>query len=306
MEIQNDTPVVYLTMYLGDLMPKWYIGSSKLSKIRNGYNGSVQSKKYKSTWNTERKANKKLFHTRVLSCHNSVAEALKEELRLQVKHNVVLNSNYINLALAQKDGYFGYSEQGIFHTRLKATGKIVCISSDEYSKNKELYTTPSSNVVYCTDRKGSSAAITKEEYALGGFRHNSYNTVTVLGKDDNYIKVSKEEFSNNANLKGVASGSITVYDTILKENRRVSKKVFSESCTLVAVSKDLVSVIDTNTGKSIKVTTAEFKANTNYVGVNKGRKLKMKSRKCPHCGKEGKGGAMTQWHFDNCRYKEVR
>lgn len=25
---------------------------------------------------------------------------------------------------------------------------------------------------------------------------------------------------------------------------------------------------------------------------------------CPHCSKQGKGGAMTRFHFDNCKYKE--
>jgi len=25
--------------------------------------------------------------------------------------------------------------------------------------------------------------------------------------------------------------------------------------------------------------------------------------KCPHCGKEGKGGAMTRYHFNNCKEK---
>lgn len=23
---------------------------------------------------------------------------------------------------------------------------------------------------------------------------------------------------------------------------------------------------------------------------------------CPHCGKQGKGGGMTRWHFDNCKH----
>ena len=25
---------------------------------------------------------------------------------------------------------------------------------------------------------------------------------------------------------------------------------------------------------------------------------------CPHCGKEGGGGSMKQWHFDNCKYRD--
>jgi hypothetical protein len=29
-----------------------------------------------------------------------------------------------------------------------------------------------------------------------------------------------------------------------------------------------------------------------------------KFRKCPHCGLEGNGGAMLQWHFDKCKFKK--
>lgn len=32
--------VVYLTMYSGNLLPKWYIGSSYEEKVLNGYNGT--------------------------------------------------------------------------------------------------------------------------------------------------------------------------------------------------------------------------------------------------------------------------
>jgi hypothetical protein len=29
-----------------------------------------------------------------------------------------------------------------------------------------------------------------------------------------------------------------------------------------------------------------------------------KIRKCPHCGLEGNGGSMLQWHFDKCKLKK--
>jgi hypothetical protein len=32
-------------------------------------------------------------------------------------------------------------------------------------------------------------------------------------------------------------------------------------------------------------------------------KAKEPKRTCPHCGKEGKGGNMTRYHFDNCNTK---
>ena len=37
------------------------------------------------------------------------------------------------------------------------------------------------------------------------------------------------------------------------------------------------------------------------VSANTG--VKMKHKICPHCGKEGRGGNMTRYHFDNCKYK---
>ena len=35
---------------------------------------------------------------------------------------------------------------------------------------------------------------------------------------------------------------------------------------------------------------------------NKGRICKTSI--CPHCNKEGRGNAMKQWHFDNCKQKK--
>ena len=43
----------YLTMYTGNRLPKWYIGSTSVEKIINGYLGSVVSRKYKDIWNFE-------------------------------------------------------------------------------------------------------------------------------------------------------------------------------------------------------------------------------------------------------------
>ena len=33
-----------------------------------------------------------------------------------------------------------------------------------------------------------------------------------------------------------------------------------------------------------------------------GIKKNMKVLTCPHCAKEGKGGNMTRYHFNNCKY----
>lgn len=99
--------IVYLTKYRGKLLPLWYIGSTYYDNVKNGYNGSVSSKKYKEIYKMEQKENKHLFKTKILSYHKTRKEALEEELRLQKKHKVVKNSRYINESYACVNRFFG-------------------------------------------------------------------------------------------------------------------------------------------------------------------------------------------------------
>lgn len=107
--------VVYLTMYSGTKMPRWYIGSSYEKRVLKGYNGSVKSKKWKEIYKQEQKENKHLFKTRILSYHLSRDDALSEEYRLQQKHNVIKNKNYFNESYASKNGCFGRDVAGKLH-----------------------------------------------------------------------------------------------------------------------------------------------------------------------------------------------
>jgi len=104
--------VVYLTMYKGNKMPKWYIGSSNQTKVSEGYNGSISSKKYKNIYLNEQKQNKSLFKTRILSYHLTRKDALIEELRVQKIHKVVRNDRYINMSYASVNGFFGRDVSG--------------------------------------------------------------------------------------------------------------------------------------------------------------------------------------------------
>lgn len=106
---------VYLTYYKGNLLPKWYIGSSSDLKIKNGYNGSIKSKKFKDIYKSEQTNNKHLFKTRILSYHCTRKEALVEELRLQQLHKVVKNKLYMNESYATINGFFGRDVKGINH-----------------------------------------------------------------------------------------------------------------------------------------------------------------------------------------------
>lgn len=103
---------VYLTEYLGDRLPRYYVGSSSLDKIHSGYKGSVSSKEFEEIWNEEISKNPKLFITTIISNHETRLEALEEELKYQLEHDVVNRKDYINKSLARINGFFGMDVSG--------------------------------------------------------------------------------------------------------------------------------------------------------------------------------------------------
>ena len=102
----------YLTIYSGSKLPPFYIGSSSIQCVQQGYHGTVKSKKYKAIWKSELKKNPDVFKTIIISKHKTRKEALEKELFFQQKLNVVKSPLYINQALASKNGFFGCSLKG--------------------------------------------------------------------------------------------------------------------------------------------------------------------------------------------------
>jgi len=91
---------VYLTTYMGNKLPPFYIGSSLVEKIENNYHGSVSSKKYKEIWKAELETNPSLFKTKIISLHDSKQGALEKEEKLQRCLNVIRSPLYVNLCFA--------------------------------------------------------------------------------------------------------------------------------------------------------------------------------------------------------------
>lgn len=98
---------VYLTKYNGTKLPKYYVGSSSVKRVTKGYRGSVKSKKFKEIWTKELYENFNLFDTKIISYHNTREEALQNELKYQMEHDVVSSLEYINESLATPNGFFG-------------------------------------------------------------------------------------------------------------------------------------------------------------------------------------------------------
>jgi hypothetical protein len=103
-------------------MPPFYIGSSSLERIGNGYKGSVGSIRYKDTWTRELKENPNLFEIKIISLCSSRKEAFDKELKYQLQLKVKNNPMYINLGYAQPNGAF-YPYSGKEHWS-KQPGKI--------------------------------------------------------------------------------------------------------------------------------------------------------------------------------------
>ncbi len=101
---------VYVTFYNGDKLPPFYIGSTSVKKImEEGYRGSVTSKKYSEVWKSELKTNPQLFDTKIVGMFRTRGEAHDEELRQQLRADVVQSDDYTNMALACK-GFFHSSK----------------------------------------------------------------------------------------------------------------------------------------------------------------------------------------------------
>ena len=116
------TYCTYLTIYSGNKLPLFYIGSSSIDRINKGYRGSVLSKIYKETWKNELLTNPHLFKTKIITTHNDRKEATTKEKFLQKSLDVVKNPLYINRAYAQIEGSHGnpigptcYGRVGINH-----------------------------------------------------------------------------------------------------------------------------------------------------------------------------------------------
>ena len=90
----------YLTVYTGNKLPPFYIGSTSVDNISKGYRGSVDSKKYKSIWKQELKDHPDLFKTIILTKHETRQEAQDKEIIFHEALSVARNPLYINMAHA--------------------------------------------------------------------------------------------------------------------------------------------------------------------------------------------------------------
>lgn len=113
----------YLTIYLGNKLPPFYIGYTKIKNIEKNYNGTVTSQEYKNIWNSERKNNPFLFKTKILTKHETISEAKQKETYFQKFFKVDKNPMYVNKHIGGEKYYCsGHSLESREKMSLKRKG----------------------------------------------------------------------------------------------------------------------------------------------------------------------------------------
>ena len=90
----------YLTVYTGNKLPPFYLGSTSVDNINKGYRGSVSSEKYMDIWKQEIASHPDLFKTIILTRHETRQEAQDKEIIFHEALSVARNNLYINMAHA--------------------------------------------------------------------------------------------------------------------------------------------------------------------------------------------------------------
>lgn len=284
--------VCYKTTYHGDKIPRYYIGSTSLAKIESGYKGSVVSKKWRDVFKEEIKNNPDLFDVEVLTFHETREGALLKELELHLEYDVVKSPEFFNESTATPKGMFGRD----------VSGKNNPMFGRKHSDS-------SRNIM--REKRGNEARYIPEH------KHKEIIKKTHSGKhvsDETRKKLSESlrgrEVSDETRKK--LSESLKDKNTGHKRGPMLeeTKKKISEANKGREISNETRKKIsESNKGKTKGIhrkaarkgplsDESKYKISQSLLGKNRGN---YKESKCPHCGKEGRGGNMLRYHFNNCK-----
>ena len=165
-----------MTIYKGKRLPPFYVGSSNVKSISEGYHGSVSSKKWKHIYDQEILEHPELFSTTILRTTKTRKMATAVELYVQKANDVVKSNFFFNEAFAKKNGMFGRDVSG---------------------KNNGNY-----------GRRGSNKPAKQSDK-----RKSFSDTVIVKDKNDKVYRISKTDPKYvSGELKAICKGKVNVKD----------------------------------------------------------------------------------------------
>jgi hypothetical protein len=314
--------VTYLIIYCGEKLPPFYIGSTSLNKIENGYRGSVRSKKYSEIFKRELKDNFDLFNVLIFSKHINRKDAYETELKLQKYFNVVKSKYFYNQALASAGGMAGMDISGKNNPMYgkkhseEAKRKI----SEKRGHDKRYNITDKHKEITRITHLGKivSEETRKKLSEAGKGRIVNEETKQLLREKNGGFLVSEE---TRKKISKGNKGKIISEETRKKISVALKNRIVNEETKQLLREKNGGFLVSEETRKKISDSKKGKKRffsqewRNNISKGNKGRIVSEETRKklnksrnskkliCPHCEFNGGGGNMKRYHFDNCKHK---
>lgn len=173
---------VYLTFYRGNRLPPFYIGSTSMRKIQNGYRGSVESNAFKSEWKMELYQNPHLFETIIISQHETREDAFSSESDLQMKLESAASDLFINRAIASRSFFFGGNHSSESKLKISKAMKGRQKSQTHCSKIAESLSGKSKSESHCASLK--TAWLTRDRTVTTEQRSKISNSLIGRPRDD--------------------------------------------------------------------------------------------------------------------------
>lgn len=159
--------IVYLTIYSGDKLPPFYIGSTSKKKFDEGYTGSVKSTKYKKAYKSEKALHPELFDVCIVGEYQTREEALQAEHDYQIAKDVVKSNDFFNMAVAAPKGFFGMEVKANNNPFWHKAHSEETIKAQSECKLGEL------NPMFGVKRPEHSEAMSKENNPFFGKKHTN-------------------------------------------------------------------------------------------------------------------------------------
>lgn len=225
----NNIYCTYVTTYLGNKLPPFYIGSSSVERVNSGYRGSIKSKKWSGIFYNELKENPHLFFTEIIKTFDDKKSAVEYELQLQIANDVVKSKWFFNESLARDFGWHGMNNKGeanpVFGKRWKHNKEF----GDKISLiQKQLWSDPEYKARMSNMRKGvycrPNEKINKRNELILRIK-NLYDTRPELSYNyisKNGIKLTYDRAFSNKFCKDFNLSNVGLYG-IIKSNFKLSK-----------------------------------------------------------------------------------
>lgn len=191
---------VYLTTYIGNKLPPFYIGYTTVSKIQNGYRGTITSKQYKAIYQQELIENPHLFKTRIISYCETKEQALSRESFFQNHFSVHKNSMYINMNISNKKFYctdHSFKQSDSYKKKVSANNRRRWANLEQRKKIVESLRKTKGTVEWRKKQSERSRKLASDPNYINKLKQSVKETWEKDGEKERRSNIMKESYKNN-------------------------------------------------------------------------------------------------------------